>query len=95
MTNDKTSEEKYLVRTCLKVVLGFAEHHENAKNGLRYKLTLKGNTDRYLISHVDGTITESLALPRRDKIEDICWFVLLYNTNITLQNFTLHLQKIL
>ena len=46
--------EKYLIRTKLKDVFGFAEHQEKATYGLGYKLTLTGNKDEAVIDKATG-----------------------------------------
>ena len=91
MTNKKTTKGNYHVRIYLKVVFGFAEHHDNCTYGLGYKLTLKRNSDNHVLSHLaQANDAANVVSAGRVIIDDIFWYVPLYTPSISNEKLMLN-----
>ena len=69
LTNNKNIKGKYRVTIMLKVIFGFAEHHEKGTYGLGYKLTLTRNSDNAVLNKANPTNNAKV------KINSIDWYV--------------------
>ena len=69
LTNNKNNNGKYHVRIYLKDVFSFVEHQETATYGLGYKLTLKRDTDNFVLNK-DNAVNNA-----KIKIIAIEWYV--------------------
>ena len=76
LSGNKNKKRRYHLRIMLKDVFCFAEHQNEATNGLRFKLTLTRNKDDAVIDKAAG-IADA-----RKIIEYIHWYVPLYTPSI-------------
>ena len=85
----KQQRANYHFRVYLKVIFGFAENQYNCTNGLGYKLTLQRNSDNHVLSQLEGTDVENIALAGRVIINDINSYIPHYTPSIANQKLML------
>ena len=76
LSNNKSIQGKYHIRTYLKDIFGFAEHQEKGTYGLGYKLKFTRNTDNTVLNK-DNAVAKG-----RVKIISLDWYVLHYIPNL-------------
>ena len=76
LSNNKSIEGKYHIRTYLKDIFGFAEHQQKGTYGLGYKLTLTRSTDNAVLNKAAGTSNAKV------KINSLDWYVPHYSPNL-------------
>ena len=76
LSNNKSIEGKYHIRTYRKNIFGFAEHQKKGTYGLGYNLTLTRSTDNAVLNKAAGTSNAKV------KINSLDWYVPHYSPNL-------------